>query len=92
MSGSPYSRYDPSKVIPLRGLDNGGDEPPGGSQLEARVKVMEDRMDRFESKLDTLSHDVASIKGEMKRLPGYPGLFVISAALVGVVGLLVRFL
>ena len=80
---------------PASSLDEGLKSGGGGGtfdEMEARVKNLEDRMDRIEPKLDSLNLAVARMEGEMKRLPGYPGLFVICAALVGVVGLLVRFL
>ncbi|WP_332717409.1 hypothetical protein [Pelagibacterium mangrovi] len=69
-----------------------GGEPPRGDDLEARVTLLEKQFEKLDGKVDLLSRDVAEIKGEIKRLPGYPGLFVICAALVGVVGLLIRFL
>lgn len=60
--------------------------------MEARVKVLEDRMGRVESKLDNVLERVSGIEGEMRRLPGYPGLFLICGTLVGLVALAVRFL
>lgn len=60
--------------------------------MEARVKSLEARSDRLEGKLDTLIEKVARIEGEIHRLPGYPGLFLICGTLVGVVALIVRFL
>ncbi|KFI27797.1 hypothetical protein CN97_00890 [Haematobacter massiliensis] len=57
-----------------------------------RVQALEKRMERVEDKLDALGNRLSKMEGEISRLPGYPGLFVICASLVGVVGLLVRFL
>lgn len=72
-------------------LHSGG----GGSTfdpMEARVKALETRADRMEAKLDTLIEKVAGMEGEMRRLPGYPGLFVICGTLAGVIALIIRFL
>jgi hypothetical protein len=60
--------------------------------MEARVKSLESRADRLEGKIDTLIEKVARMEGEIHRLPGYPGLFVICGTLVGLVALIVRFL
>lgn len=60
--------------------------------MEARVKLLEDRMGRVEGKLDSVLERVSGIEGEMRRLPGYPGLFLICGTLVGLVALIVRFL
>jgi hypothetical protein len=84
----------------LAELENGADKAPlhsgggGGTfdDMEARVKALESRADRIETKLDTLIEKVAGMEGELRRLPGYPGLFLVCGTLVGVVALIIRFL
>lgn len=74
----------------IHGLKDGD----GGSTfdpMEARVKALENRADRIDGKLDTLIEKVARMEGEIHRLPGYPGLFVICGVLVGLVTLIIRF-
>lgn len=74
-----------------RSLKDGG----GGGTfdgMEARIASLEKRFDRLEDKVDKVGLDLATVKGEVSRLPGYPGLFVICATLVGIVTLLIRFL
>lgn len=82
------AQLEAAKDAPLHSGGGGGTF----DDMETRVKALEDRAARFEDKLDKLIEKVAGMEGEMRRLPGYPGLFLICGTLVGVVALIVRFL
>jgi hypothetical protein len=80
-------------------LQTGGGGGTFDGEMEARIKALEVRADvvdqrlgRIETKVDTLVEKVSSMEGEVRRLPGYPGLFTIAGVLVAVVAVLVRFL
>lgn len=59
--------------------DGSGGEPPGGDQLEARVRKLEDDMKEIKGDLKTLLKDSSEVKG---RLAGMPSTWQI----VGIVG------
>jgi hypothetical protein len=50
-------------------LRRGGNEPPGGDKLEARVKAIEDDMQEIKSDLKSLLKDVSYIKGKVDAMP-----------------------
>lgn len=92
------------ELIPFR---NAGGQPPlqsggGGGRfddMEARVKRLEDDYADLKGDVKGLRADVGDLKvglaklqGEISRLPGYPGMFAIVAAMAGLVALIVRFM
>ena len=64
----------------------------GGGNMEQRVTAIEKRLDRFETKQDTLLERIGSVEGKVSMLPGYPGIAVIVSIIVGAVGLALKFL
>lgn len=89
----PYLAHTNENAAPIgrQGFSSGGGSGMS-NDMEARVKALESRTDRIEGKLDTIIEKVAGMEGEMRRLPGYPGLIVLCGLLVGVVTLIVRLL
>lgn len=77
---------------PGKGTLRQGGGGPYDPTMEQRVAGLEKRMDRVEAKLDTLNERTARMEGEISRLPGYPGLITICGVLIGLAGLIVRFL
>lgn len=75
----------------VRSPDNGGNGGGGGDVLEQRVKHLEEGMSEVKADVKNIRERLARMEGEISRLPGYPGMFVICGTLVGVVGLIVRF-
>lgn len=60
--------------------------------LEVRADNVDQRLGRIETKVDGLVEKVSTMEGEIRRLPGYPGLITVAGVLVAVVALIVRFL
>lgn len=60
--------------------------------LEVRADMVDQRLSRIETKLDTVIEKVAGMEGEIRRLPGYPGLITVAGVLVALVAAIVRFL
>lgn len=65
---------------------------PRVKALEVRADLSDQRLGRIEGKLDELIGKVATMEGEVRRLPGYPGLITILGVLVAVVAALIKFL
>ncbi|WP_155737559.1 hypothetical protein [Agrobacterium tumefaciens] len=48
---------------------DGGDEPPGGDKLEARVTKLESQFEKLNDKVDQLRIDSAVMKEKISNLP-----------------------
>ena len=59
--------------------------------MEARVSRLEGDLGELKTDMKAVRERLSRIEGEIARLPGYPGLFVICGTLVGTVGLMLRF-
>jgi hypothetical protein len=59
----------------------GGDG--GGSDMESRVKRLEDDLREIKSDTKAILTDVAELKGKVSMLPGYGGIALVVALIVG---------
>jgi hypothetical protein len=75
--------------LKTKGTSGGGG---GDGMLEERVKRIEVDLTELRVDMKNVRDRLAKMEGEISRLPGYPGLFVICGTLVALVGLMVRFL
>lgn len=85
MAKSPYTRFDPEKVIDLAPGYKGGDEPPGGTEMEARVKRLEDDMKEIKADLKSLLKDSNEIKGKVSNMPSTWQMIGICGVMIGLV-------
>ena len=91
MAKSPYTRFDPEKVIDLAPGYKGGGEPPGGTEMEARVKRLEDDMKEIKGDLKTLVKDIAEMKGRLSAMPTTWQLISLVLAIMGATFAFIRF-
>ena len=82
----PYSRFDSAMVVDLAPHYDGGDDgPPGGPELEARVKRLEDDMKEIKGDLKSLLKDSAEIKGKISNMPSTWQMIGICGVMIGLV-------
>jgi hypothetical protein len=86
------ARRDAIQSVPP-GL-SGGDGGSTSDGMEARVKVLEDKFDRIESKLDGISKDIgelkvglAHVRGKLDSMPSTITLLGFVLAVLGIAGL-----
>ncbi|WP_375175521.1 hypothetical protein [Pseudooceanicola sp.] len=82
VTGQGRTGADLLKQMEKIGLRGGGGGPYDPS-VEQRVANLEKRMDRVETKLDTLNERVAEVSGKVSMLPGYPGIAIIMTIVGG---------
>lgn len=77
--------------FPNRRTDGAGGDSGDGGMMEARVTRLEADLGELKTDMKAVRDRLSRIEGEIARLPGYPGLFVICGTLVATVGLMLRF-
>ena len=77
--------------FPARRSDGTGGDNGDGGMMEARVSRLEGDLGELKTDMKAVRERLSRIEGEIARLPGYPGLFVICGTLVATVGLMLRF-
>ncbi len=91
MSDLGRKGFDSSSNVTHIHQDKGGTQPPGGDGMEGRVKALEDKYDRIDSKLDALVKDVAEMKGRMSAMPTTWQLLGMILAIMGASFAIIRF-
>lgn len=85
----PYLAHTNENIAPIgqKGFSSGSG---GGmsSDMEARVKALEDKFDRIDGKLDTLVKDVSYLKGKVDAMPTSLQLLGFAVAIFVAAGLL----
>lgn len=88
----PYSRFDSAMVVDLAPhYDGGSGGPPGGPELETRVKRLEDDMKEIKGDLKTLVKDIAEMKGRLSAMPTTWQLIGMVLAIMGATFAFIRF-
>jgi len=77
--------------FPTRRTDGAGGGSGDGGMMEARVTRLEADLGELKTDMKAVRDRLSRIEGEIARLPGYPGLFVICGTLVATVRLMLRF-
>lgn len=90
--------FDSSENIAYIHQDKGGRQPPGGDDLDARIKVLEYRAEqadkmfaRIDSKLDAIVKDVSEVKGRINAMPTTWQLLGMILAIMGASFAIIRF-
>ena len=78
----PQSRPNLSVVSSNQGALSGGGDGPYNGDMEARIRHLETDMSEVKTDMKDVRDRLARIEGEVRRLPGYPGIATI-VALVG---------
>lgn len=68
-NGFPRLVAETDQLQPAPGPLKGGGGDGTSNEMEARVKALEDRFTRVETKLDAIATDIAYMKGKMEGLP-----------------------
>ncbi len=89
MTDKHYSTYDPGNVIDLQSRRNGGGNPPGDGQLEARVAKLESDTSFIRTDMAEMKKDVRDLRSEART--DFRILFgALIAAALGLAGLMSR--
>ena len=98
MSEPERKGFDSSENIAYIHQDKGGRQPPGGDDMEPRVKVLEyradqaeKRMERVDSKLDRALEGIARIEGRINAMPTTWQLVGLILAVLGASFAIIRF-
>ncbi len=69
-SSSPSFAPGPLRIISGGNIVAGGGGPPHDSSMEARVSVLEGRLDRIETKIDQLDNRMRAVETSLASLDG----------------------
>jgi len=82
----PYIAFSNDEIF-----STGGGEPPGGDQLEARVKKVEDDLKEIKGDMKSLLKDVSEMKGRLSAMPTTFQLLGMVLAIMGATFAFIRF-